>query len=66
MKKKTIGIVVVLLAAAAAAVWAFWPKGAEPQHGPLFLQEFQRFIEPLCQGEADRYEILDKSGQDIT
>ena len=38
MKKKTIGIVVVLLAVAAAAVWAFWPKGAEPQHGPLFLQ----------------------------
>lgn len=66
MKKKIIGIIVGLLAVAAAAVWAFWPKGAEPQHGELFLQEFQRFIEPLCQGEADQYEILDNSGQDIT
>ena len=66
MKKKTIGIVVVLLAVAAAAVWAFWPKGAEPQHGELFLQEFQRFIEPLCKGEEAQYEILDNSGQDIT
>lgn len=66
MKKKIIAIVAGLLAVAAVAVWAFWPKGAEPQHGELFLQEFQRFIEPLCQGEADQYEILDKSGQDIT
>ncbi len=66
MKKKTIGIIVGLLAVAAAAVWAFWPKGAEPQHGELFLQEFQRFIEPLCKGEEAQYEILDNSGQDIT
>lgn len=66
MKKKIIAMVAGLLAVAAVAVWAFWPKEAEPQHGQLFLQEFQRFIEPLCQGEADQYEILDKSGQDIT
>lgn len=66
-QKKIVGIVLALVAVAAVAVWAFWPKqGEEPQHGQLFLEEFQRFIEPLCQGDQENYEILDENGQDIT
>lgn len=65
MNKKIIALVLGLAAAAGVCAWAFWPKAAEPQRGQLFLQEFQRFIEPLCQGEEDQYEILDENGQDI-
>lgn len=63
MKKKIIAIVAGLLAVAAVAVWAFWPVKPPEKMAPM---GFPQLVKPLCQGEMERYEILDKKGQDIT
>lgn len=62
-KKKIIGIVLSLVAVAALAVWAFRPLKPPEKTAPM---GFSKLVTPLCQGERERYEILDSQGQDIT